>query len=82
MILMKNVDKYGFLLLLAFLVLFQNCTERTDAANEDTATGKESTVETFYSEADFSSVKKFNSHVHISTFDSTFIKQTGLTKEK
>ncbi|HEX8677370.1 MAG TPA: amidohydrolase family protein, partial [Segetibacter sp.] len=41
---------------------------------------KENAGEQYYSEADFHNVKKFNTHVHISVFDSTFIKQAASDK--
>ncbi len=72
---LKNITS---LCLLALLVFFQGCRDRGNTASaKDAATTKENSSEIFYSEADFPSVKKFNSHVHISIFDSTFIKQAA-----
>lgn len=76
---MKNLDKNGFVFLLAALVLFQNCTERNNSVLATVVKGsaKGSAEKGYYSDADFPSVKKFNTHVHIGVFDSTFIKQAA-----
>ncbi|MEO6000434.1 MAG: amidohydrolase family protein [Chitinophagaceae bacterium] len=64
------------LCLLAPLLFFQNCDERKQAGSgiESTATAEDSAT-AYYTDADFALVKKFNTHIHISTFDSVFIKQ-------
>ncbi|MEJ7740292.1 MAG: amidohydrolase family protein [Chitinophagaceae bacterium] len=76
---MKNLHTFGYLVLLAFLVLFQGCGESTTSASEtkDPESAPENPGESYYAEADFPSVKKFNSHVHINVFDSTFIQQAA-----
>jgi predicted TIM-barrel fold metal-dependent hydrolase len=71
---MKYLKKQTCLYLLSLLVLFQYCNESSNAT-PGTETVQDSTAEQFYTEADFPSVKKFNSHVHINVFDSIFIKQ-------
>ncbi len=74
---MKNLRKLTCLCLLAFLVLFQNCKERKKSVpgKEAPESAQDNTGESYYTEADFPLVKKFNTHVHINIFDSTFIKQ-------
>lgn len=74
---MKNVRNLYILCLFTLLVLFQNCTEKKKnvSDNSTSQTAGNGTGASYYTEADFPSVKKFNSHVHISNFDSTFIKQ-------
>lgn len=76
---MKNSKKPHYLYLLSILALFQYCNETGKAGpgSEVADSGMDSTVESYYTEADFASVKKFNSHVHISVFDSVFIKQAA-----
>lgn len=58
---------------LFFIILFSNCGS-TENENKSETTSKDST-ESYYTEADFGSIKKFNTHVHISVYDSLFIKQ-------
>ena len=63
-----------YFLSLAFL--FSNCKETGSATAGNTTKNSTDTIaETYYTEADFASVKKFNTHVHISVFDSIFIRQ-------
>lgn len=75
---MNNFKIITSLVLLASLVFLQNCVERkkSTTARESQAVN-ESTDVIYYSEADFPSVKKFNSHVHIRIFDSAFITQAA-----
>ena len=75
---MNNFRKITSICLLAFLIFFQNCSERkqSSTANESHDL-KDSTGETYYSEADFPLVKKMNTHVHIRIFDSAFITQAA-----
>ena len=70
----KRISTIG---IIAFLIIFQSCLETTGskATNGGVANPKDSKNENYYGEADFPAVKKFNTHVHISTFDSMFIKQ-------
>lgn len=67
------------LCLLAFLVFFTNWTGRKNSKSktENQNSTKEILDEQYYTEADFGNVKKFNSHVHISIFDSNFVKQAA-----
>ncbi len=76
---MKKFTKLTSLFLLALLVFLQSCTDTGNSASAKKAAGTalENTNEAFYSEADFPLVKKFNTHVHINVFDSTFIKQAA-----
>src|SRR5215212_3010344 len=71
-----NFLKSKFLLVsLSLAVVSSNCKNAGNAA-ANTATATSDTVgESYYTEADFQSVKKFNSHVHISVYDSIFIRQ-------
>jgi len=75
---MKNFKSVTFLCLLA-LSVFSGWTERRKSVSgtEYQKSAKENADEQYYSEADFHNVKKFNTHVHISVFDSTFIKQAA-----
>src|SRR4051812_10259960 len=74
---MKKLRKFSLLSLLTLLVLFQYCTDKKKSVpgNEASQTAPDSNGQSYYTEADFPSVKKFNSHVHINVFDSTFINQ-------
>jgi predicted TIM-barrel fold metal-dependent hydrolase len=76
---MTNFKKLPAFCLLAFLILMQGCVDRGNSASTKEAGGStsENSNETFYTDADFPSVKKFNSHVHLDVFDSTFIKQAA-----
>ncbi|RYG44980.1 MAG: hydrolase [Chitinophagaceae bacterium] len=65
-----------FTLCLHFLLLILLCSCGNNANNTTENDSKNSdSTEQYYTEADFGSVKKFNTHVHISVFDSIFIKQ-------
>lgn len=57
-----------------FLVILSGCGSDTSSTAENESKQTDST-EQYYTEADFASVKKFNTHVHISVYDSLFIKQ-------
>ncbi|HKG68114.1 MAG TPA: amidohydrolase family protein [Segetibacter sp.] len=76
---MNNFKSVTFLCLLALSVFFSGWTERKKSVSgtEYQKSAKENADEQYYSEADFHNVKKFNTHVHISVFDSTFIKQAA-----
>ncbi len=67
------------LLLPALSVSFQYCTgsNNSEPAKNQQEISKKDTNEAYYAEADFPKVKKFNTHVHISIFDSNFIKQAA-----
>ena len=79
---MNDVKSVTFLCLLALAVFFSRWTEgkKPVPGTEYQASAKENADEQYYSEADFHNVKKFNTHVHISVFDSTFIKQAASDK--
>ncbi len=70
----KNITS---LCLIALLVFFQSCSESKNLATAKESPGLKESEEAYYSGADFPAVKKFNSHVHINVFDSTFIKQAS-----
>jgi hypothetical protein len=72
-----NFMKYTFTLsLLTLVLLFSNCGSNAGSTAENASASKDTTKqEKTYTEADFATVKKFNTHVHISVFDSIFIKQ-------
>jgi predicted TIM-barrel fold metal-dependent hydrolase len=75
---MKHSTKRPYLCLLAFALLFQNCTQNkasTSAESKDSTSNKGNKKETYYSMADFDKVEKYDTHVHINVVDSTFIKQ-------
>ncbi len=74
---MKNLRELACSCLFALLVLLQSCGERKKPVqgNEAPEAAQNSNEESYYTEADFPLVKKFNSHVLINIFDSTFIKQ-------
>lgn len=56
----------------ALLLLFQNCSEQVKPTTNTTNT---TTDTLYYTEADFATVPKFNSHVHLSVFDTIFLQQ-------
>ena len=72
-----NILKNKLNLCIFFLTfLFSNCKETGNATGGNTTKNNSDTIAgTYYTEADFASVKKFNTHVHISIFDSIFIRQ-------
>ncbi len=74
---MNNFKSVAFLCLLALSVFFSGWTEIKNSVSgtENQKLAKENADEQYYSESDFHNVKKFNSHVHISIFDSNFVKQ-------
>src|SRR5215210_3555412 len=76
---MNNFKSVTFFCLLALSVFFSGWTERKKSLSgtEYQKSAKQNADEQYYSEADFQNVKKFNTHVHISVFDSTFIKQAA-----
>ncbi len=76
---MNNFKSVAFLCLLALSVFFSGWTERKKSVSgtENQKLAKENADEQYYSESDFHKVKKFNSHVHISIFDSNFVKQAA-----
>jgi hypothetical protein len=79
---MNNLKRVTFLCLLALSVFFSGWTERKKSISgtEYQKSVKENADEQYHSEADFHSVKKFNTHVHINVFDSTFIKHAASDK--
>ena len=79
---MNDFKSVTFLCLLALSVFFLGWTERKKSVSgtEYQKSAKENADEQYYSEADFHNLKKFNTHVHISVFDSTFIKQAASDK--
>jgi hypothetical protein len=72
-----NVLKTKFTLIMIAVALL--CSKCGDTGNATAANTTNESVDTssgsYYTMADFPSVKKFNSHVHISVFDSIFIRQ-------
>src|SRR5687768_618185 len=72
-----NILKNKFnLCILCLTFLLSNCKETGNATGGNTTKNNSDTIAgTYYTEADFASVKKFNTHVHISVFDSIFIRQ-------
>ena len=62
-----------FLVLYTACTLFQNCntTPKKDTTSETTASPKPD----FYTEADFNTVEKYDTHVHLNVVDSTFVNQ-------
>ena len=69
---MGNIVKFRMLVPFILLFLFQSCSQ----------TGKlpenEKSDQNFYSMDDFDKVEKYDTHVHISVDDSTFIKPSKL----
>lgn len=56
--------------LLILLLLFQNCS-----SDKNTASGKANTAISYYSEKDFETIEKFDSHNHFNFLDTPFIHQ-------
>lgn len=79
MVIMKYFKNITCLALLVLTLLFQHCIaqKKPVSGKKDPESARENSGEFYYSEADFASVRKFNSHVHINIFDSTFIKQAA-----
>lgn len=67
---MKNFRKFKYLSLLSLFVLLQNCTQTQSSEQE-----KKSLEPAYYTIDDFASVDKFDSHIHLNTYDTAFIKQ-------
>jgi len=67
---MKNLSNLPFIALLMLALSLQCCTSGDSRSASTTAGTKE-----YYSMADFNKVEKYDTHVHLNTFDSTFIKQ-------
>lgn len=75
---MTYLKKNTYLALLVLFLLFQHCVERKKpVSGKNPEPDSQNSGELYYPEADFASVKKFNSHVHINIFDSAFIKQAA-----
>lgn len=76
---MKYLKNIICLAPLVLALFFQHCVERKKPVSDkkDPESARESSGKLYYSEAEFTSVKKFNSHVHINIVDSTFIKQAA-----
>jgi len=68
---MKIFEKFKFLYLLILLGLMQNCSQTKISESR-----KENSEPEYYTVDDFKSVEKFDTHVHINTDDTTFIKQS------
>ncbi|MEO8583017.1 MAG: amidohydrolase family protein [Flavitalea sp.] len=65
-------------LVLSMLIMSYGCMNKSHTPPETEAKTPIGTGDVaYYTEADFSTVKKFNSHVHISIYDSTLIKQAA-----
>ncbi len=77
---MKNLFKSACLNLLLCCFAFglqhcsQNKSEKAIATNDSKAS---SSPKEYYGPENFASVKKFNSHVHIKIYDTTFINQAA-----
>lgn len=67
---MKRLSAIPYLCLTIGCMLLQNCTQ-----NKSGRSGKEDAKDEFYTMADFDKVEKYDTHVHLNIFDSTFIKQ-------
>lgn len=70
---MTGIKKYSYLHLLTLLVFLQYCTDAKKAVSAA------NTSEALYYRADdFASVEKFDTHVHLNTYDTPYIKQAQL----
>ena len=67
---MRKIFNYRYLVLFALLALTQNCRQKPNTEASKINSGLR-----FYSAGDFGSVKKFDSHIHVNTLDTPFIKQ-------
>jgi len=65
---MINLTKFKFLILCVLFVFLQNCkqTKKNSSVEENSTSG-------FYTEDDFKTVEKYDTHVHINVDDTTFI---------
>lgn len=65
---MINLTKFKFLILCVLFVFLQNCkqTKKYSSVEENSTSG-------FYTEDDFKTVEKYDTHVHINVDDTTFI---------
>ncbi len=68
---MLSIKSIGYGCLLAAGILLQGCGDSPQQA----AVAATTDTTAYYTEADFATVKKFNTHIHISVFDSLFFKQ-------
>jgi predicted TIM-barrel fold metal-dependent hydrolase len=66
---MGNIVNFRLQVLFSLLIFFQSCTQ-TGKLSENEKSGQ-----SFYRLDDFDKVEKYDTHVHISVDDSTFIKQ-------
>ncbi|MES2872600.1 MAG: amidohydrolase family protein [Bacteroidota bacterium] len=66
---MEKILKFRMLLLFTLLMSFQSCSQ----SGKSQENGK--SVEDFYTMDDFDKVEKYDTHVHISVDDTTFIEQ-------
>jgi hypothetical protein len=67
---MVSIGKIRYLWILILLVSGQNCSQTKISESR-----KNNSEPKYYSVDDFKTVQKFDSHIHINTVDSTFIKQ-------
>lgn len=69
---MKDFRKFNHLslLILSLLLCLQNCTQRKNTKTEEVGT-----EQGYFTVEDFKSAEKVDTHVHLNTYDSTFIKQ-------
>jgi hypothetical protein len=67
---MKNLSKLLFIALLLFGLSLQRCT-----SGHSRSASTHVQADEYYSMADFYKVEKYDTHVHLNTLDSTFIKQ-------
>ena len=72
---MKMIDgrKYGYLALLTLLTILPSCIQTRKA----TVVAKNSETP-YYTVDDFASVEKFDTHVHLNTFDTPYIEQAAV----
>lgn len=66
---MRYIKRIASLILLAILVIMQQCQQRKNTGYE-----KEISEQRFYSIRDFALTRKFDSHVHLNTFNTCYIK--------
>ena len=75
---MKVLTNKLILYVITVALISSHCGNAGSATSGNVSKEHADTVSgSYYTMADFPSVKKFNSHVHISVFDSIFIRQAG-----
>ena len=73
---MKNISAYFVFSLVALSILLQNCSgDASSAGNDNAAETSNSSANDYYTVDDFKTVEKFDSHIHLNTFETYYMEQ-------